>query len=80
VHGARTDEMPMTQTEFHHARPIYEEMPGWHEDISAATSFAELPAPAQDYVRAVEELAGAPVSAVGVGPGRDQTLVLRDLV
>ncbi len=80
VHGTRMDEMPMTQTEFHHAKPIYEEMPGWHEDISAATSFAELPEAAQAYVRAVQDLARAPVSAIGVGPGRDQTLVLRDLV
>jgi adenylosuccinate synthase len=80
IHGRRADEMPMTQTEFHHAKPIYKEMPGWQEDISAAKSFAELPAAARDYVQAVEELARAPVSAVGVGPGRDQTLVLRDLV
>jgi adenylosuccinate synthase len=77
VRGTRTDEMPMTQTEFHHAKPVYEEMPGWSEDISAATSLSGLPAAARDYVRAVEELARAPVSAIGVGPGRDQTLVLR---
>ena len=80
VHGTRTEDMPMTQTEFHHAKPVYTEMPGWHEDISAAQTFNDLPAAAQDYVRAVEELSGAPVSAIGVGPGRDQTLVLRDIV
>jgi len=73
-------EMPMTQTEFHHAIPVYEELPGWHEDISNATSFDQLPPEARDYVKALEDMSGAPISAIGVGPGRDQTLVLRDLL
>lgn len=76
----RVDEMPMTQTEFHHAKPIYTDLPGWHEDISDVRSFADLPGAAKDYIRALEEFSGAPVSAVGVGPGRDQTLVINDLV
>ena len=80
VGDATYDEMPMTQTEFHHAVPVYEELPGWSEDISAARSFEDLPAAARAYVRRLEELAGVPVSAIGVGPGRDQTLRLRDLV
>ena len=80
IGGVRTAEMPMTQTEFHHAKPVFEELPGWHEDISAATSFDQLPPEARDYVRALEEMSGAPISAIGVGPGRDQTLVLRDLL
>ncbi|WP_250281932.1 MULTISPECIES: adenylosuccinate synthase [unclassified Frankia] len=80
VHGVRHDEMPMTQTEFHHARPIYEELPGWGEDISQASSFDDLPKAARDYVRTLEELAGVPVAAVGVGPGRNQTISIRDLV
>ncbi|WP_239310201.1 MULTISPECIES: adenylosuccinate synthase [unclassified Frankia] len=80
VHGVRHDDMPMTQTEFHHARPIYDELPGWGENIAGATSFDQLPRAARDYVKAVEELAGAPVSAVGVGPGRDQTIAIRDLL
>ncbi|ABD13714.1 Adenylosuccinate synthetase [Frankia casuarinae] len=78
--GERVDEMPMTQTEFHHAKPIYTDLPGWHEDISDVRSFADLPGAAKDYIRALEEFSGAPVSAVGVGPGRDQTLVINDLV
>jgi adenylosuccinate synthase len=80
VGGTRMAEMPMTQTEFHHAKPIYEEFPGWHEDISSATSFDQLPPEARDYVKALEDMSGAPISAIGVGPGRDQTLVLRDLL
>ena len=53
------DEMPMTQTDFHHAKPIYEEMPGWWEDISHARTFEELPKNAQNYVLRLEELSGA---------------------
>jgi adenylosuccinate synthase len=71
VDGVRHDEMPMSQSDFHHAVPVYEEMPGWWEDISDCRTFAELPPNAQRYVERVEELIGARVSAVGVGPGRD---------
>ena len=74
VDGRRVDEMPMTQTDVHHAEPVYEELPGWFEDISACREFAELPANAQAYVHRIEELTGAPVSAIGVGPGRDETI------
>ncbi|WP_203991794.1 adenylosuccinate synthase [Sphaerisporangium rufum] len=80
VDGVRHDEIPMTQTDFHHAKPIYEELPGWQEDISDAKSFDDLPAKARDYVRALEEMSGAPISAIGVGPGRTQTLAIRPLV
>src|SRR5690606_23004107 len=80
IDGARHDEIPMTQTDFHHAVPVYEELDGWSEDITGVRSFAELPKTAQAYVRTLEEMAGAPISAIGVGPGRDQTLELRSLV
>ena len=74
VDGRRTDEMPMTQTDVHHAVPVYEELPGWFEDLSPFRSFDELPANARAYVERIEELTGAPVSAIGVGPGREQTI------
>ncbi len=80
VEGRRCEEMPMTQTDFHHARPVYEQLPGWTEDITGCRSLEELPKTARAYVQALEELSGAPVSAVGVGPGREQTLQLRPLV
>jgi len=80
VDGVRHDELPMTQTEFHHAKPIYEELPGWQEDITGAKTFEDLPPNAQAYVRALEEMCGAPISAIGVGPERDQTLTLRPLL
>jgi adenylosuccinate synthase len=77
VDGVRYDEMPMTQSEFHHAKPVYEFFDGWNEDISQCRSFDDLPKNAQNYVRALEEMSGAPFWAVGVGPGREQTVVLR---
>ena len=80
IDGKRHDELPMTQTEFHHARPVYEYLDGWWEDISQAQTFGDLPPNAQRYVQAVEEMIGAAVCAVGVGPRRDQTLQIRDLI
>jgi adenylosuccinate synthase len=74
------DEMPVSQSDFHHAVPVYEELPGWSEDITNVTDFDDLPKNAQAYVKALEEMSGAPISAIGVGPGRTQTLQLRDLV
>jgi adenylosuccinate synthase len=70
----------MTQTDFHHATPIYEYLDGWWEDITHAKEFADLPKNAQAYVRALEGMIGAPVSAIGVGPRRDQTLQLREVL
>jgi len=78
--GARHTEMPMTQTEFHHAVPVYEFLDGWQEDLSQAREFTDLPRNAQRYVRALEGMIGAPVAAVGTGPRRDQTLRLRPLL
>ncbi len=80
VGGVRHDEMPVSQSDFHHARPIYEEFPGWSEDISGARTLTDLPANARSYVQALEEMAGARISAVGVGPGRDETVVIHDLL
>ncbi|AOS66001.1 adenylosuccinate synthase [Actinoalloteichus hymeniacidonis] len=80
VDGKRVDDMPMTQTDVHHAIPVYEELPGWWEDISHCRTYDELPAAAKAYVERLEELSGARVSAIGVGPGREQTIVRHELV
>ncbi len=74
IDGAVTQEMPLTQSDFHHAVPVYEELPGWSEDISGVRRFSDLPQAAQDYVLRIEELAGCRVSAIGVGPGREATI------
>ena len=80
VDGERTDEMPLTQTDFHHAVPVYEEMPGWSEDITGVRAFADLPQAAQDYVTRIEELARTRVAAIGVGPGREATITRHALL
>jgi adenylosuccinate synthase len=80
IDGVRHDEMPASQTEFHHAKPILEFFDGWKEDITGAKTFENLPPNAQAYVRALEGMSGAQISAIGVGPGRDQTLTLRPLI
>ncbi|HZO68363.1 MAG TPA: adenylosuccinate synthase [Kribbellaceae bacterium] len=78
VAGSRYDELPMTQSDFHHAKPVYEELDGWSEDITGCRSFDDLPKNAQNYVRAVESMSGALISAVGVGPERTQMVILED--
>jgi adenylosuccinate synthase len=80
VDGKRVDEVPVSQSDFHHAVPIYEEFPGWSEEITGARSFADLPQAAQDYVLAVEAMSGSRISAIGVGPGRDEIVVRHDLL
>jgi adenylosuccinate synthase len=80
IDGVRHDELPMTQTEFHHAVPVYEYLPGWSDDISGARTLADLPANARSYVQFLEDVSGAPISAIGVGQDRDATIVVRDLL
>jgi adenylosuccinate synthase len=71
IEGTRVEEIPWSQSDFHHATPIYEEFPGWSEDITAVRDFEDLPVNAQRYVLALEEISGSRISAIGVGPGRD---------
>jgi adenylosuccinate synthase len=80
VDGERTDEMPMTQTAYHHAQPIYEEHDGWWEDISKCRTVQDLPDNARRYIERLEELSGAQVSVVGVGPGREENVILHPLL
>ena len=80
IDGVRHDELPMNQADFDRAVPIYETFPGWTEDISKARSLDDLPRNARDYVTALEQMIKAPISAIGVGPGRDETIVVRDLL
>jgi adenylosuccinate synthase len=80
VDGVRMEEIPVSQSDFHHAKPIYEIFPGWDEDITSAKKFEELPKNAQDYVLALEKLSGTRISAIGVGPDRNATIVRHDLL
>ena len=80
VEGKRVNEVPASQSDFHHAKPVYEYLPGWSEDISGARKLSNLPKNAQNYVKFLEEASGAPISAIGVGPGRDETISIREFV
>ena len=74
VEGVRHDDMPANQSDFHHARPIYEVLPGWNTDISTCRTFEELPENCQKYVLFVEKQIGARISVIGVGPGREEVI------
>ena len=80
VDGVRHDEMPVSQSDFHHAKPIYETFAGWSEDITGCKKFEDLPKTAQDYVLAIEKMSGARISAIGVGPARDAIIVRHDML
>jgi adenylosuccinate synthase len=80
IDGVTHSEVPMTQTEFHHAKPVYEYLDGWWEDISTARELSALPSNARAYVLSLQDMIGAPVAAIGVGPRRDQTIQLRPLL
>lgn len=80
VDGEITDEIPMTQTDFHHAKPVYEMLPGWSEDISGAKKLSDLPKAAREYVAFIEEKSGTRISAIGVGQDRNATIAVHDLI
>lgn len=80
VDGVRFDEVPVSQSDFHHATPVYEVYPGWTEDITGIRNFEDLPVNARDYVLALERMSGARISAIGVGPARDAIVVRHDLI
>jgi adenylosuccinate synthase len=80
IDGRRVEELPASQSDFHHAKPIYEYSPGWSEDISKARKLSDLPINAQGYIKFLEKISGAPISAIGVGPGRDETIQIREFI
>jgi adenylosuccinate synthase len=80
VDGKRVEEVPVSQTDFHHAKPIYEIYPGWDEDITSAKNLNDLPENARNYVAALEKLSGTRIFAIGVGPERNATIVLHDML
>ena len=76
----RHDTMPTDQEAFATARPIYEELPGWSEDISQVRRFEDLPVNTRNYVHRLEELSGCRISAIGVGAAREQIISVHDLL
>ena len=80
VDGERVPHQPVLVDAFAKAKPVYEYLDGWTEDISGARSFDELPATCQAYVRRLEELCRCRISGIGVGQGREQVIMLHDLI
>jgi adenylosuccinate synthase len=74
--GTRYEHVPYHQSVLHKVKPVYETLPGWKCEIDRVERFDDLPAEARDFVRFVQELAGVPITFIGVGPGREQTVVL----
>jgi adenylosuccinate synthase len=77
--GSQTDELPAHQSDFHHARPVYETLPGWQEPLDDVESLEELPEPARRYVEFVEQAAGVEVTMIGTGAERERILTPRGL-
>jgi adenylosuccinate synthase len=74
IDGDRYDDVPPHQSLFHRARPVYEDMESWIDDVGDVSSFDELPRPARAYVRRLEDLVGVRISVVSIGPAREQSL------
>jgi adenylosuccinate synthase len=74
--GTRYDHVPYHQSVLHKVRPVYETLPGWKSEIDQCGRVEDLPPEARDYLRFVENTVGVPISFVGVGPDRAQTVVL----
>ena len=80
IDGTKHESMPLSQSEFARAVPIYEELDGWSEDISGCRTFGDLPKTTQAYVKRLEELCGARISGIGVGPSREQSILTHELL
>jgi adenylosuccinate synthase len=76
--GERIDYMPASLERLARCVPVYEEMPGWKEDISNAGDLSQLPGAARDYLNFLEEKTGVPMSLISVGPKREETMELID--
>ncbi|MGQ9688703.1 MAG: adenylosuccinate synthase [Desulfobaccales bacterium] len=78
LEGERREIMPATLPELERCRPIFEDLPGWKEDIRGARRLEDLPANTRNYLKRVEELAGVPIQLVSVGPDREETIWVQD--
>jgi adenylosuccinate synthase len=78
IEGTRRDEVPLSLPEFEAAKPIYEQVEGWKEDISSAKEFGDLPKAAQKFVRLLEEVSGVDITMVSVGADRNETIMRKN--
>jgi adenylosuccinate synthase len=76
--GKRVESMPASLKKLSRCVPVYEELPGWQEDITAARKWKDLPAAARNYLKRIEEVIEVPFSIISVGPGREESIILTD--
>jgi adenylosuccinate synthase len=76
--GKRVESMPASLKSLSRCVPVYEEMPGWQEDITSARNWNDLPAAARNYLKWIEEVIEVPFSIISVGPGREESIILKD--
>jgi adenylosuccinate synthase len=78
VNGVRRESVPATIQELEKCRPIFEELPGWADDIRGVRRYQDLPAATQSYLKQVEELVGVPIQIISVGPDREETIMVQN--
>ena len=78
VGGVRREDVPLILSEFEGAKPVYEEMDGWKEELSDAREYGDLPKATQKYVRRLEELTGVEISMISIGAERNQTIIRKN--
>jgi adenylosuccinate synthase len=76
--GKRVESMPASLKKLSRCVPIYEELPGWQEDISSTRTWNELPSAARNYLKRIEQVIEVPFSIISVGPGREESIILED--
>ena len=76
--GERREVMPPTLSELERCQPVFEDLPGWTEDLRGVRHFEDLPVNTRNYLKRLEELAGVPIQIVSVGPDREETILLQD--
>jgi len=74
INGKQTSFFPANSVRLSQVSPIYETVPGWDEDITEVNDFNDLPLSAQNFIVHIEEMTGKPVTIIGVGPKRNQTI------
>lgn len=79
IDGKVTEDFPMTLAEAEHAKPVYESWAGWSEDLRGMQSIEEFPDNARRYIERIEALAETPAALLSVGPGREETIIVREM-
>jgi len=77
IDGERVDQRPASLKRMAACTPVYEEFPGWQDDITGAREVDHLPEEARAYIKAIEDISGIPASIISVGPGRDETIIVK---